>query len=96
MSKKEKDEYSLTDNLTTLQLISLDACTRCNECLNWCPVLDVTEDLSLATPEKIRIFGEMVRARYGLLSRVFGPRPLKRESLAKLSEALYTCTWPLP
>ncbi|MFQ6001695.1 MAG: (Fe-S)-binding protein [Anaerolineae bacterium] len=92
MPRRGKRECSLTDKLTPLQLISLDACTRCNECLNWCTVLEVTEDLSLTAPEKIRLFGEMIRARHGLLSRVLGPRPLKRESLEKLSEALYTCT----
>ncbi|HET7010949.1 MAG TPA: (Fe-S)-binding protein [Anaerolineales bacterium] len=85
-------DLSLVDNLTPLQLVSLDACTRCNECLNWCPVLDVTQDESLTTPEKIRIYGDLVRSRHSLRSAVFGPPQVQPALLEKLKEALYTCT----
>src|SRR3990170_2227412 len=89
---KQRIDVSLVDNLTPLQLVSLDACTRCNECLNWCPVLDMTGDESLSTPEKIRIYGELVRARHGLGSTIFGPPQVETAALDKLKEALYTCT----
>lgn len=88
---KRKIDVSLVDNLTPLQLVSLDACTRCNECLNWCPVLDVTGDESLTTPEKIRIYGDLVRARHGLGASIFGPPRVDTALLDKLKEALYTC-----
>jgi len=29
-----------TDRFTAVQLMELDACTRCNECLNWCPTYE--------------------------------------------------------
>jgi heterodisulfide reductase subunit D len=80
------------DNLTRLQLISLDACTRCMECLQWCPVLDVTGDESLTTPEKIRIYGELVREQHGLRGRLFGRPEVPPEILEKLTQALFTCT----
>jgi len=87
-----QDNTSFTDNLTRLQLISLDACTRCMECLQWCPVLDVTEDETLATPEKIRIYGELVRSQHGLSAKLFGRPEVPPEVLEKLTQALYTCT----
>lgn len=88
----EDKDISLTEGLSTLQLISLDACTRCNECLNWCPVLDITGDESLTTPEKIRVYGELVRACHGLRARLLGAPPLDPQVMDKLTEALYTCT----
>lgn len=83
---------SLSEGFTKLQLISLDACTRCYECLNWCPVYDVTEDESMTTPEKIRVFGNMVHAEGGLKAKLLGPPHIDPEALEKLSVALYTCT----
>ena len=85
-------DVSLVDNLTPLQLVSLDACTRCNECLKCCPVLEMTGDESMSTPEKIRIYGDLVRSRHGLGSTIFGPPPVDPALLDKLKEALYTCT----
>ncbi|HLB48891.1 MAG TPA: (Fe-S)-binding protein [Anaerolineales bacterium] len=89
---KTRIDVSLVDNLTQLQLVAFDACTRCNECLNWCPVLDVTDDESLATPEKIRIYGDLIRARHGLLSKFARPLNVENSLLEKLKDALYTCT----
>lgn len=89
---KRRLDLSLVDNLTPVQLVSFDACTGCNECLRWCPVLDVTGDESLATPEKIRIYGALIRSRHSLLSGLTGPPEVEMSLLEKLKEALYTCT----
>lgn len=89
--KNDKD-ISLADKLTRKQLVELDACTRCNECLKWCPVLDITKDESLTTPEKIRIFSLLIRARHGLRRLLLGIPPLEPKVMEKLTEALYTCT----
>ncbi|MBI4321508.1 MAG: (Fe-S)-binding protein [Chloroflexi bacterium] len=87
-----KKDVSFVDNLTRLQVISLDACTRCMQCLEWCPVLDATEDESLTTPEKIRTYGEIVRSQHGLRARLFGRPEVSPEVLEKLTQALFTCT----
>ncbi len=89
---EDTDNVSFTDKLTQLQLVSLDACTRCMECLQWCPVLDVTGDEELTTPEKIRIYGELVRSQHGLRAKLLGRPEVPAEVLEKLTEALYTCT----
>lgn len=83
---------SLTKGLTQLQLLSLDACSRCNVCLDWCTVQDVLHDPSISPPEKIRLYGEMVRESQSLKAKLFGPAPLDHDSLVKLSEAVYKCT----
>lgn len=84
--------FSFSDNLTKLQLISLDACTRCYECLKYCPVLDQTDEPDWSTPEKLRIYGDLVRAQEGIGARIFGKPRLDDQKLARLTEALYTCT----
>jgi len=88
----EAKHAPLIEGLTKLQVVSLDACTRCYECLNWCPVYDVTGDKSMTTPEKIRTYGELIRQEEGLKAKLFGPPHVDAETLEKLSIALYTCT----
>ncbi len=89
---KKQHDVSLVENLTRLKLLAFDACTHCNECLKWCPVLDITDDESLTAPEKIRIYGQLLRARHGLVAKVFGPPKVEPELLEKLKEGLYECT----
>ncbi len=55
------------------RLIELDACTRCGECLSWCPVYDQEDrkDRENLTPRrKIIDFLKIVRSQNGFLSRI--------------------------
>lgn len=45
-----------------------------------------------STPEKLRLYGDLVRAEAGLPARLFGRPRLDDERMALLNEALYTCT----
>lgn len=92
MPQEPERAVDLSDGLTKLQLASLDACVRCYACLEWCPVFDILGDEKITPPEKIRIFGEMVRLQRGLMPRIFGRPDMSRHTLTKLSEALYQCT----
>lgn len=88
MSEKE----TFTSCLLTRQLIELDACTRCGECLKYCPVQDVTGRPSISPPEKIRIFREFIHATEGLKSRLFGPGAVDRKLLEEFTRAVFECT----
>lgn len=78
--------------LTRQQLVELDACTQCGECLRYCPVQDVTGDASVSPPEKIRMFREFLKATSGLKARLFRPKDIDRNMLEDFTRAVYECT----
>jgi heterodisulfide reductase subunit D len=79
-------------NLSPKQLIEIDACTRCGECLNYCPVYAQRGEEDIDPRGKIQAFKSFVRSQYGLWARMFGPRKLDDEKLKKFSEMVYRCT----
>lgn len=81
-----------TENLTVQQLVELDACTQCGECLKFCPVQDVTGKPSISPPEKIRAFKEFIKATEGLKARLFGPKDIDRKLLEDFTKAVFECT----
>ena len=83
---------SFTSGLTPLQLIEIDACTQCGECLKYCPVQDVTGNPLISPPEKIRLFREFIKATDGLKARLFGPGEVDRKLLEDFTKAIYECT----
>jgi heterodisulfide reductase subunit D len=87
-----KNKNCFTENLTGQQLIELDACTQCGECLKFCPVQDVTGRPAISPPEKIRTFKEFIRATEGLKARLFGPREIDRKLLEDFTRAVFECT----
>lgn len=87
-----RNRRSFTKELTPLQLMELDACTQCGECLKHCPVQDVTGNPSVSPPEKIRMFREFIRATDGLKAMLFGPGEVSRKLLEDFVKAVYECT----
>ena len=90
------------ENLSPRQLLELDACTKCGECVQWCPVYaqDPKEDL---TPRsKARAFRKILRAQDGIGSILFPPgswlaRKLDREGrqqerIESFVQGLYECS----
>lgn len=78
--------------LTRQQLIELDACTGCGECLKYCPIQDVTGNSTISPPEKIRIFKEFIKATEGFKTKLFGPEEIDRKLLEDFAKAVYECT----
>ena len=72
------DETTVSDKVRTLplgslnikQMIELDACTRCGECLTWCPVYDQDSREAIIPRRKIIDFLKIARAQHGLLARI--------------------------
>ena len=79
-------------NLSPKQLVEIDACTRCGECLNYCPVYAERGEEDIDPRGKIQAFKSFIRSQYGLWARIFGPKKLNEEMLKKFSEMVYRCT----
>ena len=86
------NKRSFTEELSSRQILEIDACTRCGECLKHCPVQDVTGKPSVSPPEKIRMFREFIRATDGLKARLFSPLEVDRKLLEDFTKAVYECT----
>ncbi len=86
------NDRSFTGELSSRQILEIDACTQCGECLKHCPVQDVNGNPAVSPPEKIRMFREFIRATDGLKARLFGPAEVDRKLLEDFSKAVYECT----
>jgi len=78
--------------LSPKQLIEIDACTRCGECLKYCPVYAQKGEEAIDPRGKIQAFKSFIRSQYGLWAKIFGPKELDDEKLKKFSEMVYRCT----
>ena len=87
-----KNKRSFIEELLPSQILEIDACTLCGECLKHCPVQDVTGNPAVSPPEKIRMFREFIRATDGLKARIFGPSEADRKMLEDFVKAVYECT----
>jgi heterodisulfide reductase subunit D len=76
------------------QLLELDACTRCGECVKWCPTFTEKQELDEITPlRKIEHARSFLRAQaLGPLGRLFGFRRATEETLQMFSAGTYDCT----
>lgn len=90
MTMRDRDTF--TGSLSRKQLMEIDACTQCAECLKCCPVQQVTGDPSVSPPEKIRMFREFLKATDSLKARLFGPDRISRQLLEEFTKAVYECT----
>ena len=89
-------------NLSPRQLLELETCTRCGECVDWCPVYaqDPKEDL---TPRaKAKTFRKIMRAQDGILSMLVPPdswlgeklkrRERQEQRIQRFVQGLYECS----
>ena len=69
-------------NLDIKRLIQLEGCTRCGECLNWCPVYDQDSREVILPRKKIQAFLRIVKSQHGLLAKILkqgkGKNPLMK------------------
>ncbi len=75
-----KNKESFSGGLSRIQLMELDACTQCGECLKFCPVQEVTGNPLISPPEKIRLFREFIKATEGLKASLFGPSRIDQKT----------------
>jgi len=78
--------------LSSRHLLEIDACTRCGECLNSCPVYAERKEEELNPRGKIQNLKRFIRGQYGLWARIFGPKKLNEQDITALSENIFRCT----
>ena len=89
---KEKPSLN-TVNFTAAQLMEFDACTRCGECVKYCPTYDAREKNQDIEPrDKILRWRSFMNKCYGLKARLFGPEKIPPEEIKKFTDDLYNCT----
>ena len=82
-------------NLSKLELVEVDACVGCGECLNWCPIQDATGDPTISPPAKIKQFRDFLHSDGDdLVSMIFGKKTvdIDEKKLEHFIEGVYTCT----
>ncbi len=85
------DKFDLS-HYSVKQLVELDACTRCGECVKWCPTYAEKGEEPLQPADKIRRMRSFIGAQYGLRARLFGPRFPTEVAVEEYSGGVYDCT----
>ncbi|MFW9832279.1 MAG: (Fe-S)-binding protein [Candidatus Thorarchaeota archaeon] len=88
-SSKEKISFP---QLTRKQIMELDACVDCGECVKFCPVFDQLQREGVTARGKIRNLRKLVKQVYGIRGRVKGGSAIDRNEINKFVEDLYLCT----
>jgi heterodisulfide reductase subunit D len=59
-------------SLDSKRIMQLQACTRCGECLNWCPVYDQDGREDILPRKKAADFLKILQSQHGLLAKIAG------------------------
>ncbi len=86
MSKEDEAKQAVRDIplhcISMKRLIELDACTRCGECLLWCPVYDQDAKEAIIPRRKVIDFLKIAKTQQGFLTKLMRNEdlsaPLKR------------------
>ncbi|MHC1755610.1 MAG: dihydromethanophenazine:CoB--CoM heterodisulfide reductase subunit HdrD [Methanosarcina sp.] len=82
-----------TKNLTAVQLMELDSCTRCGECVKWCPTYAASgQKPGLAPRDKILRWRQFMNKSYGIKARLFGPTEIPQSELEEFKDDVHGCT----
>jgi len=80
-------------NFTLRQMMELEACTRCGECIESCPTFAEIRDEEIHPLQKIARTKSFWKADHlGLLARLFGIRRATEEDLAAFGQGTFQCT----
>jgi Fe-S oxidoreductase len=90
----EKNEKKLDlANFTLRQMMEMEACTRCGECIETCPTFAETRSEEIHPLQKIAQTKRFWKADHlGFLARLFGLRRPTEEELEGFSQGVYQCT----
>ncbi len=80
------------DNLYRSQLLEVDACVGCGECLNFCPVYPHDEREEVIPRAKINSLKDLITSQHSPLTDLFGYSAGDPELISELSRDLYECS----
>ena len=72
--------------------MELDACTRCGECMKWCPIYAVDRSEDLIPGNRIAALKELLKSQHGIRARLLAGNRFSTEQVQRLIEILYECT----
>jgi len=80
-------------HFTVKQLVELDSCTRCGECVKACPTYVEAGNQEITPLKKIERVRSFARAQYApIIGWLFGHRALTEEKLEAFSGGAFDCT----
>jgi heterodisulfide reductase subunit D len=80
-------------HFTLRQIMEMEACTRCGECIENCPTFAEARNEEIHPLQKINRTKTFWKADHlGFLARLFGMRSASVEELAAFSKGVYQCT----
>ncbi len=89
---KNKPVISL-ENFSPIHLMNYDACTRCGECVKYCPTYEGRNyDRAIEPRDKIIRWRDWVTRSYGYRAKLLGPDVIPEKEIKKYAEDLYNCT----
>lgn len=86
-NKAENARYSMQ------QCMQMSACTNCQSCADVCPAVKAAGDGQLSALHRMKGLQQILKSRSGgILSKLFGAKPLTDEQWKAYSETVYRCT----
>jgi len=82
----------MTDSLSILERLQLDACTRCRLCADVCPAVDAGKDGELSGVYRLAEMKKIFCGGSGLLQKLFRRRPPTDEELDAFADTVFRCT----
>lgn len=83
----------MTGFMKSIQLMEIDGCNRCQECMKWCPTFAVRQDKPEITPMyKNAKWRQLISRQHSLRAKIFGQKPLNDDEMKAFTEEVYMCT----
>jgi heterodisulfide reductase subunit D len=93
MADDKKSKPLMTGYMMSTQLLEIDGCNRCQECMKWCPTFAVRQDRPGITPMyKNARWRELMAKSHNLRAKIFGPKPLSEDEMKAFTDDTYSCT----
>jgi len=92
-NQKKDSKPLLSGFLKSTQLMEIDGCNRCQECMKWCPTFYVRPNRPEITPMyKNAKWRELLSRQHGLRAKILGQRPIGDDEMKVFTEDVYMCT----